>query len=147
DPVSGPVAPLFYPPRLPASAIPKNSGRSQFLSAAAASYVMNGCTFAGAGMSALLLQLHAKGHILLSGNEKDGYFIERRRHQGCDAEPLSVEEKEALDRMPEKRFQLDRKNGKRIYHVEQACEKSLESRFGKMFDSGIMRNFATFALS
>jgi uncharacterized membrane protein YgcG len=147
DPVSGPVAPLFYPPRLPASAIPKDSRRSQFLSAAAASYVMNGCTFGNAGMSALLLQLHAKGHILLSGNEKDGYFIERRQHQGCDAEPLSVEEKEALDRMPAKRFKLDAKGGKRIYKVEKACEDSLDDRFGKMFDNGIMRNSATFALS
>ena len=147
DPKSGPAVPLFYPPRLPASALPKNSRRSQFLSAAAASYLMNGCTFGGAGMSALLLQLHAKGHIRLSGNEKDGYFIEKRRHQGCDAEPLSDEEKEALDRMPEKRFKLDAKGGKRIYKVEKACEDSLDSRFGKMFDNGMLAQFATFALS
>ena len=147
DPKSGPVAPLFYPPRLPASVAPQDARRSRFLSAAAASYLMNGCTFGGEGLSALLLQLHAKGRIQLSGNEKDGYFIRKSRHQGCDAEPLSAEEKEALDRIPEKRFKLDGKGGKSIYKVEKACEKSLDASFGKMFDNGMLQQYASFALS
>ena len=97
-------------------------------------------------LSALLLQLHAKEHIVLSGNEKDGYFIEKRRHPGRDRELLSVEEKEALDRIPEKRFKLDGKGGKSIYKAEQACEKSLDNRFGRMFSSGVGAQFLAFAL-
>ena len=151
DPKTGPVAPLFYPPGLPAR-LAREDRPGKFLSAAAVNYLSSdeGSYFGlgNAGFAALLLQLQAKGRIAVHGNAKEGYALVQPGPPPRDAEALSAEEEAALDRFKGTELKLGVKDDARIVlSMKRACQKSLARDYPRMYAPCLLEIAASFTLA
>ncbi len=151
DPRTGPVTPLFYPPRLP-NRLKGGDRKSRFLSAAAVSYLYSDGNdipkFCSTGFAALLLQLQAKGKYALKGNAKTCYVLEQPGGKPRDFEPLSPEEESVLDRFRGSALRFDAVDDARILlSMWDAARDCLEAEFPRMYEPCIAEITASFTLS
>ncbi|MCR5258719.1 MAG: DUF2207 domain-containing protein [Desulfovibrio sp.] len=151
DPETGPVAPLFYPPRMP-KRLAGEDRKYRFLSAGAVNYLAQGesnaIAFTGTGFAALLLQLQAKGRIAIRGNSKAGYSLVQPGGSPHDFEPLSWEEERIMDRFREPELKLDaRDDAKAVLSMKRQAGKSLDSDFPAMYEPRQKEIAAIFTLS
>jgi hypothetical protein len=151
DPETGPVAPLFYPPRMP-KRLAGEDRKYRFLSAGAVNYLAQGesnaIAFTGTGFAALLLQLQAKGRIAIRGNPKTGYVLDQPGGRPRDFEPLSPEEEAVLERFRGTGLVFSSRDDARIVlAMERDCAKRLDADFPHMYEPCLLEIAASLALS
>ena len=151
DPATGPVAPLFYPPRMP-KRLAGEDRKNRFLPAAAVNYLAQGESnaigFVDTGFAALLLQLQAKGRIAIRGNPSAGYSLVQPGGRALDFEPLSWEEERAMDKFHGPELKLDAKDDARIVlSMKRQAGKSLDADFPAMYEPCLKEIAASLTLS
>ena len=151
DPRTGPVAPLFYPPRVPKRQA-GDGRKNRFLSAAASNFLSKGESndlgFGNTGFAALLLQLQAKGKIAVRGNAIDGYSLARPGGRPRDFEPLSPEEEAVMRRFSMSELCLQIEDDARIVlAMKRDARKSLFDDFPKMYEPCLREIAASLSLS